>query len=164
MLLLLLVAGHETTTNLIGNGMHALLSHPHEWQRLREDPSLLALAVEELLRFDGPANIMVRIAREPLQICGQAISPGEAVFCMLNAANRDPEVFERPAELDVGRRPNPHLAFGGGVHFCVGAPLARLEAEVAFARLLRRPLRLDGEVAWRDTLNLRGLARLPVIS
>ncbi len=164
MLLLLLVAGHETTTNLIGNGMHALLAHPEELARLRREPALLPTAIEELLRFDGPANVMVRIALEPVEVAGQAVAPGDAVYCMLNAANRDPSVFERPDQLDVGRRENPHLAFGGGVHYCVGAALARMEAEVAFGRLLARfpRLALAGAPAWRDCINLRGLAALPL--
>jgi cytochrome P450 len=163
MLLLLFVAGHDTTSNLIGNGVHALLTHPAEVERLRADLELVPTAVEELLRFDGPANILVRVAFEPIEVLGQKIEPGESIFCLINAANRDPEAFERPDELDLGRRKNPHLAFGGGPHYCIGAQLARLEAEIAFRRLMTRaPLALAGQPTWRDCVNLRGLQQLPV--
>jgi len=161
---LLLVAGHETTTNLIGNGLHALLQHPDELERLRRDPALDASALEECLRFDGPVQVTARVATEEVEIRGQRIGPGALVTVSLGAANRDPEVFEAPERLDVGRTPNPHLGFGHGVHFCLGANLARLEGRIALRVLLDRlpDLRLAAEPERRPSFVLRGFRSLRV--
>jgi cytochrome P450 PksS len=168
MIALLLIAGHETTVNLIGNGMLALLEHPDQMDRLRNDPALIKSAVEELLRYDGPLETATeRYAREDVTIAGVTIPRGERVFAVLASANRDERQFERPDELDLAREPNRHLAFGLGVHYCLGAPLARLEGQIAINNLLRRmpDLRL---AARRDALRMRhglvlhGLVALPV--
>ena len=162
-LILLFVAGHETTTNLIGNGMLTLLRHPQQLQRLRADPSLAAGAVEEALRFEGSVNMVARLTVEPLPVGEAVIPPGEVLFYMLGPANRDPAVFEDPERFDIGRQANPHLAFGAGIHFCLGAPLARLEGEIAFTRLLARFPQLslaDAAPRWRSLINLRGLESL----
>jgi cytochrome P450 len=160
---LLLVAGHETTTNLIGNGTLALLREPDEWRRLCADPSLLPSAIEELLRFDGPVQATVRVLLEDVEIDGHVLPKGGLALVNIGSANRDPEVFPEPDRLDVGRDPNPHLAFGFGTHFCMGAPLARLEAEVAFQALTKRfpDLALLGDdPQYRPNPVLRGLERL----
>jgi hypothetical protein len=162
---LLVFAGHETTTNLIGNGILALLRHPAEFARLRNDPGLMPLAVEELLRFDGPAASVVRIATEEILLHGQTIRPGERVFAMLNAANRDPRQFVNPETLDVARKENRHLAFGQGIHFCIGAPLARMEAKLAIMAILQRCPNLALQsmpLNWSNSLVLRGVRSLPV--
>ncbi|HXG14800.1 MAG TPA: cytochrome P450 [Calidithermus sp.] len=162
---LLLFAGHETTTNLIGNGVLALLRHPDQCERWRRDPTLTATAVEELLRFEGPGQALVRVALDDLAIGGRRIRRGDRLFVMINAANRDPRRFVDPDRLDLGREPNPHLTFGHGQHFCVGAPLARLEAQVALPRLLER---LPGlalaapRLEWIDSLIFRGVRALPL--
>ena len=164
-IILLFVAGHETTVNLIGNGLLALLRHPAELARLREDPALAASAVEELLRYDGPVQRTGRIAGEDLEIGGKRIEKGQMVLAMIGAANRDPAHFPEPDRLDLGRGDNRHLAFGWGIHFCLGAPLARVEAQITFTSLLRRlpGLRLATDtLEWRDTAVLRGLKALPV--
>jgi cytochrome P450 len=160
---LLLLAGHETTTNLIGNGMLALLREPAQWQRLCEEPALLPTAIEELLRFDGPVQATVRVALEDVAIDEHVIPAGALVLVNLGAANHDPEVFADPDRLDIARHPNPHLAFGFSTHFCMGAPLARLEAEVAFGALCRRfpGLRLvEDTPEYRPNPVLRGLRHL----
>jgi cytochrome P450 len=162
---LLLVAGNETTTNLIGNGTLALLRHPDQLARLRDDPSLVPAAVEELLRYDSPVQFTVRVLKDEITAGGKSLRPGQMVLLLLAAANRDPEQFADPDRLDVGRAENKHLAFGLGSHFCLGAQLARLEARVAFQTLLRRMpgLRLEGpEPRYRPHFNLRGLEALPV--
>jgi cytochrome P450 PksS len=169
MIFLLLVAGHETTVNLIGNGALALMKHPGQMERLRGDPSLAKSAVEELLRYESPlATATERFAREDIPIGGVVIPRGEMVYAVLASANRDPRQFPDPDTLDVAREPNRHLAFGLGIHYCLGAPLARLEGEIAITALLRRApgLRLSvqpGELRWRRGLVLRGLESLPVI-
>src|SRR5260221_8892550 len=161
---LLLIAGHETTVNLIGNGMLALIEHPVEYAQLRDTPGLIGPAVEELLRFDSPVQLTARIASEPLEIGGQHIEAGQWVLPLLGAANRDPKVFANPEQLDLTRNPNPHVGFGRGIHFCLGAPLARLEAQVAIAPLVQRfrTLELAGGPLRRDHITLRGLKSLPV--
>ncbi len=163
--ILIFVAGHETVTNLIGNGVHALLRNPGELERLRSHPELLGSAVEECLRYDSPANTNARCTLEDVEIGGKVIRKGDLVLCMLGAANRDPEVFADPDRFDIGRNPNPHESFGGGVHYCIGAPLARLQGRVAFGKLLERyrHLELDeSRVAWSSRVNLRGLAELGI--
>jgi cytochrome P450 len=160
---LLLLAGHETTTNLIGNGTLCLLREPEQWQRLCADPTRIPTAVEELLRFDGPVQATVRVALEDIEIDEQTIPKGALVLVSLGAANHDPEVFDEPDQLDIGREPNPHLAFGFATHFCMGAPLARLEAEVAFQALTARFPALalvKDNPEYRPNPVLRGLTRL----
>ena len=164
--MLLLIAGNETTTNLIGNGMLALLRNPDQMQRLRDDASLIQVAVEELMRYDGPVQGTGRVATEELEIDGRKIETGQVVFMLLAAANRDPARFENPDELDIGRRDNPHLAFGDGIHFCLGAPLARTEGQIAIETLLRRfpnPRLETEELEWGGSFILRGLKSLPVV-
>jgi cytochrome P450 len=169
MIFLLLVAGHETTLNLIGNGVLALLEHPPQLDRLRMDPDLIKPAVEELLRYDSPVQMAgERYAREPVTIAGVTIAPGEFVHAMLGSANRDERQFAYPDDLDITREPNRHLSFGQGVHYCVGAPLARLEGQIAINTLLRRfpDLRLavpPQSLCRRRGLGLRGLESLPVV-
>jgi cytochrome P450 len=168
MVFLLLVAGHETTVNLIGNGVLALLEHPDQKERLHEDPALIEPAVEELLRFTSPVDMATeRYAREDTTIAGVTIRRGEMVLAVLASANRDERQFPNPDALDLTRRPNPHLAFGLGAHFCLGSSLARLEGQTAISVLLRRfpDLRLTvapEALRWRRGLLLRGLESLPV--
>ena len=163
MLRLLLIAGNETTTNLIGNGMLALLRHPAQLQLLRNQPDLMENAVEELLRFDTPVQVDFRIARADLEFGGRGIRAGQGVIVLLGAANHDPAVFPEPERLDITRRNASHLAFGRGLHFCLGAPLARVEARAAFAGLLQRFPKLellDPRPAFKDNVVLRGLREL----
>jgi cytochrome P450 len=168
MTFLLLLAGHETTVNLIGNGVVALLRNPDQLERLRSDLSLVPGAVEEMLRYDGPVNLAtLRFASEPVRIGDVDIAPGEIVLVSLGSANHDPSRFDEADRLDVGRPAQGHLAFGHGIHYCVGAPLARLEGEIAFRKLLTRfpGLALGGEpqqLRWRESSLIRGLERLPV--
>ena len=168
MIVLLLVAGHETTVNLIGNGVVALLEHPAEVERLRNDPALIKPAIEELLRYDAPVQLATeRYTREQVTIAGTTIPRGELVFAGLASANRDERQFEQPDTLQIERDPNRHLAFGQGVHFCLGASLARLEGQIAINTLLRRAPELRLAVAperlrHRPGLILRGLESLPV--
>jgi len=165
---LLLVAGHETTVNLIGNGVLTLLRNPGQWERLRAAPALLPDAVDELLRLDSPVNVAtIRFTAEPLTIGGTTIPAGETVLLAIGSANRDPEVFERPDELDLERPRGAGLAFGHGIHYCLGAALARLEGEIAFRTLLDRlptlALAVDpDDLSWQQSLLIRGLERLPV--
>jgi cytochrome P450 len=164
-LILTLVGGQETTTNLIGNGLLTLLRHPEEMQRLRQDPALVPAAVEELLRYESPSQHTARIAPDDVELGGKLIKRGQAVFAVMGAANRDPERFPDPDRLDLGRADNRHLAFGWAGHFCFGAPLARLEGQIAFSALTRRLPRLRlkrGPLTWRSNLGLRGLTALPV--
>ena len=162
-LVLLFVAGHETTTNLIGNGTLTLLRHPSELQRLRDHPELAASAVEESLRYEGSANMVARHTTAPHRVGAVVIPPQETLYFMLGAANRDAAVFVDAERFNITRSPNPHLAFGAGIHYCVGAPLARLEAEIAFTQLLVRYPTLelvDESPRWRMLINLRGLETL----
>jgi cytochrome P450 len=165
---LLLVAGHETTVNLIGSGVLALLLNPAELARLRADPALLSGAVEELLRYVSPVNdATYRFAGEPMELGGVPIGPGEVVLVSLSGANRDPSRYADPEGLDVGRDSAGHLAFGHGIHYCLGAPLARLEAEIAFGALLERfpsmarAIRPEA-LRWRPSSLIHGLESLPV--
>jgi cytochrome P450 len=168
MVFLLLVAGHETTVNLIGNGVLALLQHPDQLRKLKDDPSLIKPAVEELLRYDGPVETSTeRFAREDVDMGRTVIPRGEMVLVVLAAADHDPERFSDPDNLDITRTDNRHLAFGKGVHHCLGAPLARMEGQIAISTLLRRMpnLRLKGSpesLSWRPGMILRGLRGLPV--
>jgi len=162
--ILILVAGHETTMNLIGNGMLALLRHPDQLERLRTDPSLVPNAVEELLRYDGTVQMTGRTAKVDVEIDGHAIQAGEICILLVGSANRDPERFTDPERVDVTRTDIKHLAFGAGAHYCLGAPLARVEAQIAFTELFRRlPATLHlavDEPEWRDNIVLRGLKSL----
>jgi cytochrome P450 len=163
--ILLLVAGHETTVNLIGNGTLALLRHPAELRKLRENSALITTAVEELLRFDGPVQRTARIPSEDITIGGVTIGKGEMVMPFLGAADRDPAQFPDPDRLDITRADNRHIAFGLGIHFCLGAPLARMEGQIAINTLLARLPRLalaTDRPKFRQSLTLRGLETLPV--
>jgi cytochrome P450 len=162
---LLLFAGHETTTNLIGNGLLALLGHPDQLQALRHDPGLAPSAVEELLRYEGPTQAQTRVAREDIELNGRNIRQGDRVFLMLSAANRDPARFPEPDRLDLRRPDNHHVAFGHGIHFCIGAPLARLEGQIALTTIVRRLTDLTlltDTPEWLDSLVFRGVRSLPV--
>ena len=164
MCILLLVAGHETTVNLIANGTYALLRHPDQLERWRRGEVSDESAVEELLRYDGPVQLTGRVPTEPAEFGGRRVEANQPVIALLGAANRDPDVFPDPDRLDIGRHPNQHFAFGRGIHFCLGAPLARVEGQIALGSLVRRfpGLRLAGEPAWRNQIVLRGLETLPV--
>ena len=161
----MLIAGHETTVTLIGNGMLCLLRHPEQLARLRADPALMRTAIEEFLRYEPGGNMILRVAVEDLQVGDAIIPKGSPVLGMIGAINRDPARFEDPDRFDIARRPNPHLTFGLGIHLCIGAPLARLEAHIAFRSLLDRYARIElaGEPEWRlDRINARGLHSLPL--
>jgi cytochrome P450 len=162
-LILLFIAGHETTTNLIGNGVLTLLRHPDQLARLRADATLVGSAVEEMLRYEGSVNFLARQPLVPYRVGDVTVEPGETVFFMLGAANRDPAAFPDPDRFDIGRTPNHQIAFGAGIHHCIGAPLARLEARIAVECLLARFPRLewlDETPRWRRLINLRGLESL----
>src|SRR5436190_3527477 len=160
-----MTGGQETTTNLIGNGLLSLLQHPDTLERLRAEPSLLPSAVEELLRFESPIQYTARLASADLEVSGTPVRKRQAVLAVLGAANRDPERFPDPDRLDITRQDNRHVAFGWAAHYCFGAPLARLEAQIAFATLLRRLKNLARDpvpLAWRRNAGFRGLEALPV--
>jgi pimeloyl-[acyl-carrier protein] synthase len=162
---LILTAGHETTMSLIGNGLLALLQHPVQLERLRTDPSLVPLALEEFLRYDTPVQMTGRVVRRDTTLDGKHLRAGQSILLVLGAANRDPAHFASPDDLDIARDPNRHLAFGFGIHHCLGAPLARLEGEVVFTTLLRRfpNLHLGSDEPKRaDVTMLRGLRSLQV--
>jgi cytochrome P450 len=165
--ILLFAAGFETTTNLIGNGLLALLDHPDQLQRLRDDRSLLGTGVEELLRWDSPVQIDGRMAYEDLDVHGVAVREGEQVVTLLGAANRDPRAFDDPERFDVGRTTSQLMSFGAGIHFCLGAPLARTEGRIVFEQLLDRydviePAWGEERPRYRESIVLRGLESLPV--
>jgi cytochrome P450 len=168
MIFLLLIAGHETTVNLISNGTLSLMENPEQMDRLRNEPSLIKSAIEELLRFNGPLETATeRYARKDVEIHGVLIPKGGLTYAVLASANRDEKEFENPDHLDFAREPNRHLAFGYGIHYCLGAPLARMEAQIAIGTLLRQLPRLRlampaGSLRWKPGLVLRGLERLPV--
>jgi cytochrome P450 len=163
-----MVGGQETTTNLIGNGLLTLLRHPDQLERLRSDPTLLESAVEELLRYESPSQHTARLAPAGAVLGGKEIPEGDAVIAVMGAGNRDPERFSDPDRLDLGRQNNRHLAFGWAAHFCFGAPLARIEGQIAFETVLSRfselSLAPDQEIRWRPNLGLRGLTKLEVLA
>ena len=161
-----MVGGQETTTNLIGNGVLSLLRHPDQLQKLREDSSLIPSAVEELLRYESPSQHTARLAPDDVELGGRRIPKRQAVIAVMGAANRDPERFPDPDRLDITRQDNRHVAFGWAAHFCFGAPLARIEGQIAFETMLRRLPNLVLEpqpLVWRHNLGLRGLTALPVV-
>lgn len=164
---LLFGAGHETTTNLIGNGLLALHRNPEQWQRLKDEPSLIPTMVEELLRYDSSVQLTARVAHEDLELGGVAIAKGDYVIALLGAANRDPAQFDDPDRLDIARQNVRPLSFGGGIHHCLGAQLARLEAELVFAALVERlpdlTLPEKDSPAWKRNFTLRGLSKLPAV-
>jgi pimeloyl-[acyl-carrier protein] synthase len=165
-LIVTMVGGQETTTNLIGNGILTLLRNPDVTAELRGDLGLIPTAIEELLRYESPSQHTARLAPQDVEIGGKQISKRQAVIAVMGAANRDPERFPDPDRLDIRRKDNRHVAFGWGEHFCFGAPLARIEGQIAFATVLRRlrDLRLKpGPITWRENLGLRGLKALPVV-
>jgi cytochrome P450 len=164
---LLLIAGNETTTNLIGNGMLALGRHPDQLDALKRDPAMLPRAIEEMLRYDGPVQSTVRFTKEPVQLGGTEIPAGAFALMIVAAANRDHAQFKDPEKFDITRDPNDHVAFGEGIHFCIGAPLARMEARVAFEAMLERfpRLRLKDPAmkpTYKGSYFLRGLESLPL--
>jgi cytochrome P450 len=162
--MLLYIAGHETTVNLIGNGTLALLRHPQQLERLRADKSLAAVAIEELLRYDSPVQMSRRVTKRDVEVDGRKIEEGCYVVVVLASANRDPQRWgDTAGELDLTREgAGEHVSFGGGVHYCLGAALARLEARVAITTLVEHPLALAGDPVWNGRINLRGLDRLPL--
>ena len=162
---LLLFAGHETTTHHITNGLAALLRFPEEMEKLRRDPQVAPAAVEELLRYDGPIGAQVRIVQEPQRFHGRELQRGERVFLMMNAANRDPRAYREPDRVDLARHGPPHLTFGFGAHICLGFPLARLEGQIALPAVLARWRKiepLNDAPEWLDSLVLRGMKTFPV--
>ena len=164
MCLLLFIAGHETTVNLIGNGSLALLEHPDQMAKLRDDPPLIASAIEELLRYDSPVQWTARITNSDVEIGGRTIPSGSMVIAAIGAANRDPHHFQDPDRLDIVRADNRHVSFGFGIHYCLGAPLARVEGQIALDTLLRRmpdlALQTGAMINWRKSSALRGLQTL----
>ncbi len=163
--ILTMIGGQETSTNLIGSGLLTLLRHPCQMQMLLDDPSVIPLAVEELLRYESPIQHTARVAHEDFMLGGKLIRRGQSVVAMLAAGNRDPERFPDPDVLDLKRGDKGHLAFGWAAHFCFGAPLARIEGQIAFGTLLRRLKNLELEsddFTWRENFGLRGLSCLPV--
>ena len=163
--ILLLFAGHETTTHHLANGLRALLQFPDQLEALRANAALAPAAVEELLRYDGPIGAQVRIVQEPQELHGKQLKPGERVFLLMNSANRDPRAYEHPDRVDLKRNGVPHLTFGFGAHICLGFPLARLEGQIALPAVLARwrRLELQGQpLQWLDSMVLRGMTALPL--
>lgn len=164
--ILLFVAGLETTVNLIGNGILALLQHPAQMKMLRHEPNLAGQTVEEVLRYDPPIQMTARVALEDIDIGGGLIPARMQTVLLLASANRDPDQFPRPDQFDITRTGNSHIAFGAGIHFCIGAPLARLEGRIALGTLVQRLPKLElgtNELEYKDNIVVRGLARLPVV-
>ncbi|MGH9738281.1 MAG: cytochrome P450 [Candidatus Acidiferrales bacterium] len=162
----LLFAGHETTRNLIGNGIYTLLKNPEAAEELRENPQTIRSAVEELLRYESPVQFTARVLKEDMKVCGQPIRKGWSILCMLGAANRDPKQFSEPNQLNLKRLNNQHLAFSAGPHFCIGNQLARLEGQIAILNLLQRfpKMKIIGpKPQWADTFGFRGLKSLQVV-
>jgi cytochrome P450 len=162
---LLFAAGHETTVNLIGNGIWSLLGNPSQWAAIRDNPSLIPNAIEEILRYECPVQAVARTVAEPIEFGGIEFTKGDLIVALIGAANRDPDVFPDPERMDVTRQRLRPLSFGGGIHFCIGAQLARIEAEVVFSTLLQRMPDLtlvDTAPHWRESFTLRGLTTLPV--
>jgi cytochrome P450 len=162
--ILLLFAGHETTTNHIANGLLSLTRFPQEMRRLRQDPGLVNAAVEELLRFEGPSGAQVRLVGQPLEMHGKSLAKGDRIFIMLNSSNRDPRAFEQADQLILDRKGAPHLTFGMGMHMCLGFPLARTEGQVAFPKVLARFSEIEaiGSQTWVNSLVFRGMHGLQV--
>jgi pimeloyl-[acyl-carrier protein] synthase len=163
--ILLVIAGHETTVNLISNSMLVLLKHPQQMMELKENPLLMERAVEEFLRYESPTQMTARVASVDIEIKKKKINKGDQIYILLGAANRDPKQFHEPYLLDIKREPNQHLAFGYGSHFCLGAPLARLEAQIALQSLFawKDSLQLsDPEVQWRRLIGFRSLQELNI--
>jgi cytochrome P450 len=163
--ILLLFAGHETTTHHLANGLRALMQFPDQLENLRANPALAPAAVEELLRYDGPIGAQVRVVQEPQALHGKRLQAGERVFLLMNAANRDPRAYPDPDRLDLARNGVPHLSFGFGAHICLGFPLARLEGQIALPAVLARWRRLElaGEqLEWLDSMVLRGMKAMPL--
>lgn len=166
MLMLLLFAGHETTTNLLSSGLLALIRNPEQWAHLQIEPSIIPSAVEEMLRFDAPIQHVPRTAVADFHLRGVEIRQGQTIFLSVAAANRDPDRFSDPDRFDARRAPNRHLTFGFGVHFCIGAALARLEAQLAFSTLTSRYVGIElanDDLVYQPSLTLRGLSRLPIV-
>jgi cytochrome P450 len=167
--ILLMIAGNETTTNLIGNGLLALGRNPDQLARLRREPQLMASAVEEMIRYDSPVHSTVRVARRDTNIGGTDVAARSIVMVLLSAANRDPLQFSEPDRFDIARQPNAHVGFGEGIHFCIGAPLSRLEASIAFEMVLERfpSLRLSSPepaLTYKGALSMRGVSSLPMLT
>jgi cytochrome P450 len=165
--ILLLFAGHETTTNHIANGLLSLLRFPQELRALREDAVLAPRAIEELLRYDGPSGAQVRVVKVEQEMRGKVLKPGDRVFIMLNAANRDPEAYDEPDRLVLGRKEVPHLTFGFGMHICLGFPLARMEGQVALPAVARRWRDIslavpEAELPWLNSMVFRGMTSMPL--
>ncbi|MGM0874696.1 MAG: cytochrome P450 [Bacillota bacterium] len=163
--ILLVIAGHETTVNLISNSLLSLLNHPEQLIELKEKPSLIEIAVEEFLRYESPTQMTARIASEDIEMNRTTIKKGEHVYILLGAANRDPKKFINPNIFDITRNPNPHLAFGYGIHFCLGSSLARIEAQIAIHTLLQRMPNLQlatSNPQWRKLIGFRSLTELPI--
>ena len=163
--ILLLFAGHETTTHHLANGLRALMEFPDQLEKLRRNPGLAPAAVEELLRYDGPIGAQVRIVQVPQTLHGKTLEPGERVFLLMNAANRDPRAYVDPERVDLERNGVPHLTFGYGAHICLGFPLARLEGQVALPAVLARWGRIEpgpGTLEWMDSMVLRGMKSMPL--
>lgn len=162
---LLVFGGHETTTNLIANGTMCLLENPNELEKLKKNPSLIGSAIEEFLRFEGPSKAMVRMAKENFELRGKNIQKGDRILLVQASANRDPEIFENPDKLDIERNPNQHLGFGKGIHYCLGASLARMEGAIGIGKLISRfpNIKLkSGKLEWVPTIINRQLKQLPV--
>jgi cytochrome P450 len=162
--ILLLFAGHETTTNHLANSLLALMQFPDQLEKLRSNPALAPKAIEELLRYDGPSSAQVRIVTVAHELHGNALNEGDRVFMMLNAANRDPQTFRDPNRLDIDRKGPPHLAFGFGIHLCLGFPLARMEGQIAIPAVLKKfkNIELASEPEWLNSLVFRGMKQLPI--